>query len=62
MPPGTDRRENNLKKTNTTENNAPQLTMRIGKTTYVIGMCFKEDAKETMDDKVRKMIREEVKK
>ena len=35
--------------------------MRIGKTTYVIGMFFKEDGKETLDGMVRKMICEEVK-
>lgn len=34
--------------------------MRIAKTTYVIGMHFKKDAKETMDNKVRKMIRVEI--
>lgn len=39
---------------------ASQLTIRIGKTTYVIGMYFKEGARETMDDKVRKMIREDI--
>lgn len=36
------------------------ITMRIDKTTYMIRICFKEDAKETMDDKVRKIIRKEI--
>lgn len=40
----------------------PQFTMRIGKTTYVIGMNFKKETQETIDDKIRKMIREEIKK
>lgn len=37
------------------------LTLRFGKTTYIVGICFKEDTKETIDDKIRKMIREEIK-
>ena len=45
---------------NNNDYNAQQFVMRIGKTTYVIGMHFKKDAKETMDNKVRKMIRVEI--
>ena len=42
------------------KDSASQLTIRIGKTTYVIGMYFKEGEGETIDDKVRNMIRKEV--
>lgn len=49
-------------KENRIDCNAPQITMRIGKTTYVIGMNFNKETQETIDDKIRKIIRGEIKK
>lgn len=46
---------------NNNDYNAQQFVMRIGKTTYVIGINFKEDAKDIFEEKIRKMISEEVK-
>lgn len=38
----------------------PVLTMRRGNTTFLIGIHFNETKKETLDDKIRKMIRRDV--
>ena len=38
----------------------PRTAIRLGKTTYLVGMHFKEDGKETMNDKMIRMIREDV--
>lgn len=40
---------------------APALSMRIGGTTYVIGMHFSEKSKDTLEDKVRKLALQEIK-
>ena len=37
-----------------------RTAIRLGKTTYLVGMHFKDDGKETMKDKVIRMIREDV--
>lgn len=37
----------------------PRLTMMIGKTTFLIGMHFNEKSKDTLDDKIKKIIRKE---
>ena len=44
--------------------NIPCLTVRkqIGKTTYIVRVHFSETAKETMEDKIKRMLREEVRK
>ena len=39
---------------------SPVLTMKSGRTTFLIGVHFSETAKHTLDDKVRKMIRKDV--
>ena len=45
-------------------NNSPCPTVRkqIGKTTYIVRVHFSETAKETMEDKIKRMLREEVRK
>ena len=49
---------------NTATNTAPCPTVRkqIGKTTYIVRVHFSETAKETMEDKIKRMLREEVRK
>lgn len=39
----------------------PRTSMRIGKTTYLVGIHFNPDAKETINDKVKRMIINDVK-
>ena len=45
-----------------TTNNSPCPTVRkqIGKTTYNVRVHFSETAKETMADKIKRLLREEV--
>ena len=38
--------------TTATEQTAPVLVRKIGKTTYIVGIHFSQTSKETMDDKV----------
>ena len=49
---------------NTATNTAtcPTVRKQIGKTTYIVRVHFNETAKETMEDKIKRMLREEVRK
>ena len=49
---------------NTATNSTPCPTVRqhIGKTTYIIIVQFSQTAKATMEDKIKRMLREEVRK
>ena len=38
----------------------PLLKTTVGKITYLVGVHFSEDAKETMVDKIDRMIRREI--
>lgn len=40
----------------------PVITMKRGKTTFTIGLCFNDKSKESLDDRVKKLIRKEVNK
>lgn len=40
---------------------AGTFNMRIGKTTYVIDVYFSQTSKETMEDKVKRLIHDDVK-
>ena len=40
----------------TIEQNAPVLVKKIGKTTYMVGIHFSETSKETMSDKIKRLI------
>ena len=40
--------------------NATMITCRIGSTTYKLKIYFNENAKETMEDKILRMIQNEV--
>jgi hypothetical protein len=52
----------NTGKTNTTtaETKPPDLVKRIGKTTYKVNVHFSTISKETMNDKIIRMLRNEV--
>ena len=39
---------------------AGTFSMKLGKTTYMVGVHFSQTAKETMEDKIKRMLREEV--
>ncbi len=39
---------------------APTLIKKIGKTTYVVWVHFSETSRETMSDKIKRMLRNEV--
>ena len=43
----------------TMKDGQPMLTMMRGKTTFLIGMHFNEKSKDTIDDKIKKIIRKE---
>ena len=38
----------------------PDLVKKIGKTTYIVRVHFSETSKETMSDKIKRMLRNEV--
>lgn len=40
---------------------AGTFNMKVGKTTYVIGVYFSQTSKESMEDKVKRLIRDDVK-
>ena len=42
-------------------NPAGTFNMKVGKTTYVIDVYFSETSKETMEDKVKRLIHDDVK-
>lgn len=44
----------------TTEQTAPILVRKIGKTTYMVGIHFSQTSKETMDDKVLRLIKNDI--
>ncbi|MCD8110655.1 MAG: transposon-encoded TnpW family protein [Clostridiales bacterium] len=37
------------------------FTMKIGRTTYEIGLHFSKTSKETLDDKLKSLIRQDIK-
>ena len=40
--------------------NQPMLSMQLGRTTFLIGLHFAEKGKESLDDKVKRMIKKDV--
>ena len=44
---------------NTATNTQPMYRKTIGQTTYLVRVHFKEDAKETMADKIKRLLRAE---
>ena len=43
-------------------NDCPTIRRKIGKTTYIVRVHFSETAKETTEDKIKRMLRDEVRK
>ena len=46
--------------TQTTDQTAPVLVRRIGKTTYMVGIHFSQTSRETMDDKVLRLMKNDI--
>lgn len=46
--------------TGTGQKDAPALVKKIGKTTYVVRVHFSETSRETMSDKIKRMLKNEV--
>lgn len=44
----------------TEQKDAPALVKKIGKTTYVVRVHFSETSRETMSDKIKRMLKNEV--
>lgn len=44
----------------TTEQTASMIVRKIGKTTYMVGIHFSQTSKETMDDKVLRLIKNDI--
>ena len=43
-----------------TEDNPPALVKKIGKMTYIVRIHFSETSTETMEDKIKRMLKNEV--
>ena len=48
--------------TATNSTTCPTVRKQIGKTTYIVRVHFSQTAKETMEDKIKRLLREEVRK
>ena len=44
----------------TVQDNPPALVKKIGKMTYIVRIHFSETSTETMEEKIKRMLREEV--
>ena len=44
-----------------TEKAAPALVKKIGNTTYIVNVHFKDNAKETLQQKIERMLKDEIK-
>lgn len=52
--------ENEIRDMPNPESDQPRLTMKRGKTTFLIGLHFADKGKETLEDKVKRMISKDV--
>ena len=53
---------NNTATSSTNNTLCPTVRKQIGKTTYIVRVHFSQIAKETMEDKIKRLLREEVRK
>lgn len=62
VPPGTGRKENKMDEAYkiAEQLDVPAFVVKDGTTTVIVGMYFNAKAKESVDDKVKRMIRGEV--
>ena len=51
-----------MNNTATNSTTCPTVRKQIGKTTYIVRVHFSQTAKETMEDKIKRLLREEVRK
>ena len=49
-----------MNNTATNSTTCPTVRKQIGKTTYIVRVHFSQTAKETMEDKIKRLLREEV--
>ncbi len=54
-------KDNEIRAMPTAENECPKISMRMGNTTYLIEMHFSAEGTETMEDKIKKMMLQDVK-
>ena len=47
-------------KTSRTQDRPPDLVMKIGKTTYLVRVHFSQTSRETLEDKIKRMLRDDV--
>ena len=47
-------------KTSRTQDRPPDLVKKIGKTTYLVRVHFSQTSRETLEDKIKRMLRDEV--
>lgn len=52
--------ENKNTTAQTAEQQTPMLVKKIGKTTYMVGVHFSQTSKETMDDKVARLVKNDI--
>ena len=51
-----------MNNTATNSTTCPTVRNHAGKTTYIVRVHFSQTAKETMEDKIKRLLREEVRK
>ena len=61
VPPGTGRKEKKIMENTQVKRPVPTITFREGNMTVVVGLHLKQKGKVTLDEKLRKIIREDVK-
>ena len=47
-------------KTSQTQDRPPDLVKKIGKTTYLVRVHFSQTSRETLEDKIKRMLRDDV--
>ena len=55
-----EKKTNEIRDTTETVTEQPLVVMRRGNTTFLIGLHYAEKGKETLEDKVKKLIRKDV--
>lgn len=56
----TETKEKEIRATLEAVSEQPMLSMQLGRTTFMIGLNFAQKSKETLDDKVKRLIRKDV--
>lgn len=55
-----EKKNNEIRDTTEAAPEQPMLTMHRGRTTFLIGLHYAEKGKETLEDKVKRLIRKDV--